>query len=79
MVYSEASASCWVLLSRLGKERQGPIKGMQPPESRERSELGLLLGSHFSCQLTALGTAICRLKFYDPDRVAPVYVPFVEE
>lgn len=79
MVHSEASASCWVLLSRLGKERQGPIKGMQPPESRKRPEVGLLLGSPSSCQLTALVTAICRLKFYDPDCVAPAYVPFVEE
>lgn len=79
MVHSEATASCWVLLSRLSKERQGPIKGMQPPESRDRPELGLLLGSYSSCQLTALATAICRLKFYDPDHVAPVYIPFVEQ
>lgn len=79
MAHSEATASCCVLLSRLGKGRQGPIKGIQSPERRERPGLGLLVRSHSCCRLTALTTAMGRLKFYDPDRVAPASVPFVEQ
>lgn len=78
MAHSQASASCCVRLSRLGKERRDPIKGVQFPQRRERSGLGLLLCCPSRCQLPALTAATGRLKLYDPDHVAPVHAPFAE-